>query len=224
MIIKNNMIPKTVEQKHPWIALDEIAPFLPKNPVIVEAGAHTGKDTLRLKKYWPESTIHTFEPIPELYEQLVEKTKDVSNVFCYQQALSDETGTSQMHISTGRTSACSSLLPPHSSLTQERPDIIFQNTISVHTTTLHAWAEKQNITHIDFLWLDLQGAELQALQGATQLLTTVKAIHSEINEAERYIGGTLYSELKNFLETHRFYVHIKGLYAYKWGNALFVRL
>ena len=116
------------------------------------------------------------------------------------------------------------LLPPHARLTEGRSDITFSEIITVPTITLDAWSKQQAISQIDLLWLDLQGAELFALQGAVQLLTSVKAIHTEINEAERYIGGVLYDELKLFLEMHDFYPHIKAIHKHSWGNALFVRI
>jgi len=213
----------TIEQTSPWISLDTIAQYLPKNPVIIEAGAHNGKGTLRLKLQWPESTIYAFEPIPFLYEQLTQRTKKKFGIFCHQSALSHVEETTKMYVSSGKTDACSSLLPPHSSLTEGRPNITFNENITVHTTTLDIWAKKHVINHVDFLWLDLQGAELQALQGATQLLTTVNVIHTEINETERYVGGVLYNELKSFLKSHGFYPRIKALHKYMWGNALFVR-
>lgn len=214
---------KTIEQETPWISLELISPFLPRNPVIIEAGAHSGKDSLKLKQYWPASTIHAFEPVPHLYTQLVERTNQIANIFCYNMALSNNVGTANMYISSGRTDACSSLLQPTQQLTEGRPDIIFNETITVNTTTLDNWAQQQKISYIDFLWLDLQGAELKALRGATNLLATVTAIHTEINEVERYKGGVLYNDLKNFLKDYGFYPYIKALHKHKWGNALFVR-
>jgi len=43
--------------------------FLPEKPVILEAGAHKGKDTVELAKIWPKGTIHAFEPVPTLFKK-----------------------------------------------------------------------------------------------------------------------------------------------------------
>ena len=40
--------------------------FAPDNPIVVEAGAHVGSDTIEMSKLWPGGTIHAFEPIPHL--------------------------------------------------------------------------------------------------------------------------------------------------------------
>lgn len=223
MDITNTMKCKTIEQTTPWISLEAIYPFLPHNPVIIEAGAHTGKDTLKLKNYWPESIIHAFEPVPSLYKQLIHQTQKASNIFCYQIALSDHVGTAQMYISSGKTDACSSLLAPSSILTENRPDVFFKETLTVPTTTLNTWTQEHHSNFVDFLWLDLQGAELKVLRKATDILANVKVIHTEINETTRYVGSALYDELRDFLEAQSFYAHIKALSAHKWGNALFVR-
>lgn len=212
----------TILQKSPWITFDTIKPFLPDKPIILEAGAHSGKDTIRMKKFWPHSTIHVFEPIPSLFAQLQKRTQEYSEIFCYNTALANQVGTATMYLSSGRTDACSSLLPPQG-LLQERPDIVFEQTITVPTTTIDTWAQENNIDHIDFMWLDLQGTELSVLQGAPHILTTVRAIHTEINETERYTGNVLYTELQAFLEQHGFRAHLKAIHKYGWGNALFVK-
>jgi len=53
------------------IPLYEIAKYLPVNPVIIEAGAYIGNDTLEMSKVWPKGRIYAFEPVPMLYEKLV---------------------------------------------------------------------------------------------------------------------------------------------------------
>ena len=56
--------------KQPQLSRHSIKQFLPKNPVIVEAGAHIGRDTLKMHAIWPQATIHAFEPVPPLFKQL----------------------------------------------------------------------------------------------------------------------------------------------------------
>jgi len=46
--------------------VDIVAPYLPANPVIIEAGAFNGSDTIKLAKKWPQATIHAFEPVPAI--------------------------------------------------------------------------------------------------------------------------------------------------------------
>ena len=54
---KNNLLPL-------------ISPLLPNNPIVVEAGAFNGADTKEISQFWPQGTIHAFEPVPEIFTKL----------------------------------------------------------------------------------------------------------------------------------------------------------
>lgn len=83
-----------------------IAQFLPKNPVILEAGAANGNDTYEMAQLWPESTIYAFEPAPSLFEKMVEQTKNCPNIIPYAFALSDTRGIAQFYVSSGVAPRC----------------------------------------------------------------------------------------------------------------------
>lgn len=179
--------------------------FLPEKPVILEAGAHKGSDTVELAKMWPKGTIHAFEPVPEIFKKLVKNTCNCNNVLCYQLALGNVKGSDEMYISTGASDGSSSLLPPKKHL-EMFPIVYFDEKIQVSIVTLDDWARENNIKTIDFLWLDLQGMELKVLQSGCSILKTVKAIYSEVSSIEGYEHQNLYSELRNWLEKEGFHV------------------
>jgi 2-O-methyltransferase len=197
-----------------------IKQFLPTNPVIIEAGAHIGRDTLKIHKLWPLSTIHAFEPVPILFDQLKIAVADKPNVHCYQLALSDHTGTETLYVSDAQHTAISSLFKP-ACIAQEKPSVHF-TPIMVNTITLDDWAEKYNVDHVDFMWLDMQGAELQALQVAPKVLKNVKVLLIEVSLTERYKDNPLYNEVKSWLEKQGFLLELEHLHHGTWGNALFI--
>ena len=129
--------------------------LLPDNPLIIECGAHQGRDTLKMSKLWPMGTIHALEPVPHLFNLLKETTKNAPNVRCYQQALSATTGKQVLYVSSGASDACSSLLKPADYFKETR--ITFDTTVEVDTYTLDEWCQKNSIAQIDFMWLDMQG-------------------------------------------------------------------
>ena len=92
----------------------------------------------------------------------------------------------------------------------------------MQTITIDEWAEKHAIDHVDFLWLDMQGAELQALKAAPKILQTVKTILIEVTLTERYQDNPLYTEVKAWLEQQGFVVEIEHFHHKNWGNVLFV--
>lgn len=217
-----NFLKRLKESETEAIPKRLIAAYLPANPTIVEAGAHIGVDTIQMSKRWPQGTIHAFEPIPHLFSQLQSNTAKRKNVCCYPMALGKETGAAKMFVSSGRSDASSSLFPPKAHLTYH-PDILFETEIQVPTITLDHWAAEQGIKKIDFLWLDLQGYELAVLQAATNILTTVQAIYTEVNLDETYAGVALYPELRQWLAGHGFKVLREDLPWQDGGNVFFVK-
>lgn len=205
------------------------AQHLPANPVIVEAGAFIGTDTLSLARYFPTSSIHAFEPVPAIFEQLFHATHGFSSIRTYKYALSNTTGTQAFYLAQNpqkpdRLCQAGSLCQPKERLA--RSPITYPSTIEVPTITLDAWAQAYSIDHVDFLWLDLQGAELAALQNCPTLLTTVKLIYVEVHFIEAYQGQPLYSTVHTWLTSQGFCLIGKDfLDESRWffGNALYAK-
>jgi len=184
------------------ITKDIIRRYLPEKPLVVEAGAHIGRDTLKMALQWPDATIYAFEPVPDLYNQLKERTAGHNNIYTYNYALASSAGTEKLYVSSGASTAASSLLEPYEYL-KERPNVIF-HPIHVPTITLDQWAEKQGVTHIDLLWLDMQGAELLVLKASPKIVRTVKVLFIEISLTERFKGNPFFKETDAWLVAEGF--------------------
>lgn len=189
----------------------ELVALLPKylgaNPVIVEAGAFNGSDTLRLKKLFPKAVIYAFEPVPSLYEWLERKTKDISGIHTYPYALSNISGSTLMWIAHKRSnpdipSQASSLRVPLERLNDEVMQ--FSYTIEVLTITLDDWADKYAIKKVDFLWLDIQGMELAVMQAAPCMMKNVLAALVEVSFKEGYKGEPLKKEVCAWMQSQGF--------------------
>jgi len=204
------------------IPLEFIGQFLPDNPIILEAGAHIGTDTLKMATYWPHSIIHAFEPVPAVLKELEGRIASFTNVYCYPLALSNTSGETTLFVSNGESNGSSSLLPPKEHLIIH-PSVSFDEKILVKTITIDDWARISNIQKVDFLWLDLQGVELKVLKSGTELLKSVKVIYTEVSLVENYEGGELYSDLREWLEFKGFRVVREELPWVDMGNVLFVR-
>lgn len=209
--------------------LDIVAPYLPVNPVIIEAGAFNGSDTIKLAKKWPQATIHAFEPVPAIYQKLVTATKEYPTIHTYQIALSDNIGTAIFYVSEkpekpGVPSQAGSLLAPKERLNYS--SMQFPSTIEVPTITLDAWAQKEKVDHIDFAWLDMQGTELAVLQASPEMLKTIKTIVCEVGFKENYAGQPSYQQITDFLTQHGFEIiarDFENMSSWFFGNILVVR-
>ena len=193
--------------------------LLPEAPVVVDAGAHVGSDTIAMSRLWPRGTIHAFEPVPALFQKLTANTAGLPNVHRYPLALGPGVGTAEMFVSGGGSDASSSLLPPKEHL-QINPHVSFGERITVQTSTLDAWARENGAPNLDFLWLDMQGAELAMLKAAPRSLSSVRLIHLEVSRVEVYEGNPLYPEVRAWLEAQGFRLEAEEIPAVPTGETL----
>lgn len=213
----------------PHQAIDLIASYLPNNPIIIEAGAFDGTDTIKMAQRWPQGSIHAFEPVPELFEKLIYKTKNFPNIHCYQLALSDTNGSATFYVSEkserpGIPSQVGSLLKPKDRLAWS--PLIFPKTIHVQTITAETWAHENSTNQIDCLWLDAQGHELSILRAAQNMLKHVRVIHTEVGFIEGYEGQPCYEQIKSWLEEREFQEigrDFENTTDWFFGNTLFVQ-
>lgn len=208
---------------HESINKNYIRQFLPPNPIVIDAGAHVGGDSIEMCRLFSGSTVHAFEPVPSIYKLLKHNTRKFSRIHCHTIALSNHTGQQVMHVSSGASDGSSSLLQPKDHLI-DHPDVFFKEDITVQTMTLDDWAATQQLDHIDLLWLDMQGFELEVLKVSTVILPTVKAIHMEVSTRSTYEGVPLYDEVKTWMRTNGFQVELEAIpNGWDFGNVLFVR-
>jgi len=205
------------------------APYLPNNPIIVEAGAFNGSDTLRLATQWPNGHVHAFEPVPELFKAIEKRVANHTNISCYKQALSNRDGTAQLYLSEkpgkpGKVSQGNSLLPPKERL--KHSTLTFDRTITVPTISLDSWAQKYQIPHIDLLWLDMQGHELAVLQASQHIIKTVKVIFTEVSFIESYANQPQMDDIIAWMNAHDFVEKgrdFSNTTDWFFGNMLFVK-
>ena len=89
--------------------------------------------------------------------------------------------------------------------------------------TIPEFLKQHNLNKVDFLWLDLQGYELNVLKSASQIISDISAIYTEVSVEENYRGGALYPELKKWLNTKKFVVKSEKIAWKDGGNVLFVK-
>jgi len=161
---------------------------LPDNAVIFEIGANNGSDTLGLHALYPNATIYAFEPDPEMFTELFNKTLEIENIHIYRTAIGNENGHVKFFPSNQRLSG--SILQPVAHL-EIYPDIKFLEPITVAIFQLDFFLTYfLKADFIDFVWADVQGAELQMISGGRDTFTNkVKYLKTEFNKVEMYQGS-----------------------------------
>jgi FkbM family methyltransferase len=205
------------------IAKYKLLKYLPKNPTIVDCGAHIGSDSVEWARLLPHAKIYSFEPVPGIYESLKYNTRKLSNISTFPYALSDKTGITDLYVSSGTSDASSSLLEPTGHKINH-PTVSFNERIKVKSYTLDDWAKNINLNQIDLLWLDMQGYEFRMLEKSPIILKTVKAIYSEVSVLETYDGAVQYNDFKNWLNKNGFKETIEAIPENTdMGNVLFIK-
>ncbi len=195
---------------------------------ILDAGASNGRISQRLLKIFPKANIYAFEPNP-LYRQTLETFAQEDSRFHPQYlALSGYEGSAELFIteSPGNTS----LFSPGDRLKEIDPDgSTIKQKQDVDIVTIDQWAKRNNNVTIQLMKFDIQGAELQALQGAIKVLQkSTYTVYTEVVFNSLYTGGALFSEIDLFFRKQGFILY--DLYKPKynqndqimWANALYV--
>ena len=198
--------------------LQYVKQFLPDAPVLLEAGGHFGEDTIKMKKVWPKAIVHAFEPLPSSFRRMLKEVKGISSIHCYPYALTNHMGTTNFYIDVPNNGASSIDFPV--SWNQEEFD---KTPIQVPCITLDRWADMYDVDYIDFMWLDMEGHELYALQQAQEILKTVKVIYTEISFIPVRINSGGYGDLRNLLESQGFVEVWKWQCGNGYGDALFIK-
>jgi FkbM family methyltransferase len=188
-----------------------------KSLVIFDIGSCEGEDSIRCSRIFPNARIFAVEALPNNLA-LIKANLDkyaVNNVEVLPFALSNETGTCNFYVSSGQPedsekdrdwdygNKSSSLLPPNKHL-EIVPWVKFQNTINVETKTLNNVCVEKNIASIDFIHMDVQGAELKVLIGADELIKKIRVIWLEVEAIELYENQPLKQEVEKFMRDKNF--------------------
>lgn len=93
-------------------------------------------------------------------------------------------------------------------------EIYVQDEIKTNSHRLDSVMKLNNITHVDILWMDLQGAELLALKGLGVFIHGVEYIYTEVSHKEIYTGQVMFKELNEFMVLNNFIIknnlHLTG--------------
>lgn len=181
---------KTYEE----LFVDEIYRFQAKTeaPVIIDCGANIGLSSLYFKTIYPAATLHAFEPDANLF-QLLEQNAQVNqftNTHLHQAAVWIEDTTLSF-----------------SSKGSEASHIDLSNQSEHQVKAIRLASFLAGFEHVDFLKIDIEGAEFQVVADCLDGLKKVEHFfleyHGKVNQTKQ-----LYTLLQQ-VESVGFHVYIK---------------
>ena len=184
--------------------------------VIFDIGANRGDTVMAYEQLFPGKRIFAFEPFPESFDQLYNRTKGNENITCFQKAISDSLGAKTLYVN-NNVDTNSLLQSIRSGLSSDK-QVITRGEIKVTTVTIDSFCKEEHIIEIDILKMDIQGGELAALMGAKELLTSkkIKLIYTESFFKEQYRDQPLFYDIANYLRSFDYY--LLDIYEPHYGN------
>ncbi len=160
---------------HKEIFVDKIYEYISKteNPIILDCGANMGLSVLFFAKHYPNATIIAFEPEEPIYNILKRNVEayGLQNVTLHKKAVWYEETTLQFFTDKGMGGSIANVY------TNQEPTL-------VETIIMSDFLKEK----VDFLKMDIEGAEYKVLKSCGALLQNVENIfveyHSFINEEQ----------------------------------------
>ena len=189
-----------------------------KSPVIVLAGAAHGQNVERYRKRWPNVRYALFEPNTTYHGKLARFARDPRVLF-EPKALSDKRGQATFY--ENELARVSSLYPGNPDDTWGESIGAGERETTVECETLDLFCQEHDIPRIGFIELDAQGGELNALKGASGLLSrkAIDCLMVEMFWQEVYKGGSRAGEVNQFL-TGFGYVCLGKTKQRPWGDGI----
>jgi len=161
---------------------------LKEGDIVIEAGANNGSETLLISKLIGRGIVYGFEPIPHVFQRLktnIEINDLQGNVKIVDFALGEEDKTVQFNV-----------FPkdfPNQGMSSKYLEL--SNKINIQQKKLDSWVKEENLARIDFIKMDIQGAELDLLLGAEESILKFKPIIFTEADNELNMTKNLYNHL-----------------------------
>jgi FkbM family methyltransferase len=183
---------------------------------VLHVGAHEAEELdAYLKNNW--MPITWIEAQPTKVEFLLKKLPKESNYLV--NAAIWGTSNEKLTLKITNNTESTSLLELETH-TLRHPEVVVESTHEVTTTTLD---DLTLPTEVDYLSLDIQGSELQALIGFQKGIKNIKWVYTEVNKEALYRGCAIVEEVDSYLAKEGFQRELTVWTKYGWGDALYVR-
>jgi FkbM family methyltransferase len=185
-----------------------IRQYYPKNQepsVIFDVGSRDALQSVEFSRYFPQANIYAFECNPQTLPQCYKNAAPFPNITVVNKAIHTTNGKCKFYpIDTQKSiTSIEGGNPGASSLFKASglypAETFYQNEIEVESIRLDTFCQENAISGIDLLWLDLQGAEILALQSLGDFIFSIKMIHTEVEFKPIYEGQCLFWEVENYL-------------------------
>jgi FkbM family methyltransferase len=194
------------------------------NPLILDVGANVGSSLDEFKQWWPDSSIHCFEPQHECWnelEQMASKFHEKSVVinkcalgsipndqatFYSHEITSGQSGFNKINLQSQDSIHLNSLLNDNPQSLPEYEQSLNKER-SVKIIRLDDYLERLNINRVNLLKIDTQGFENQVLEGLGGRLADIDVVITELIFYDYYEHSLSFSDIERFLIPAGFHLY-----------------
>jgi FkbM family methyltransferase len=175
---------------------------------IADVGANRGQFSLISRKIFPKAKIHSFEPLQEPAQIFEKVFANDPNVTLHTCAIGREQATATIHVT--RDDDSSSLLSVTDTQSTMFPGSTEMETRQVTVLPLSQALGITPIPPASLLKIDVQGFELEVLQGSEDILKRFSNLYIECSFIELYAGQALAHQVISWLYQRDFV--LSGIY------------
>ena len=190
----------TLDKNGERLILKKLSPF--QMQTFFDVGAHTGEWSLIVREYFPSATIHAFEISKATFGRL-KKNAHQKNIILNNYGLAHKNDTVQYRDYEKYPGSNTVLDAPLSHPLFGKADVK-----KTKIKTGHQYCRDHHIDHIDFIKIDVEGAEYLVLQGLIPLLKEQKI--TVIQFEYGYTSGDLHFLMKDFYDFFASYGYSVG--------------
>ena len=166
----------------------------------IDVGVHFGEHTFQFAKKNPSLMVYAFEPNLKV---AIQRAGLLPNFVVIPAAIAENDGCANFFINTFE--AASSLLPFDQTGLQnwiKGDQLTVERTVTVPTIRLDTFMNWLEISNVDFLKVDAQGADFSVIKSAGKRLKDIRKITLEvaITPSQLYLGAAHKSEVVGYLE------------------------
>lgn len=171
---------------------------LPQCEIVFDVGANVGNWTALALSLNPDLQIHCFEPSAATFQRLQARAFGSGKISRNPFGLSASPGEMTLYLF-GEASGTNSLYR------REGLSIEQTHTEQIQLDTLDAYCQRESVTRIDLLKLDVEGHELRVLQGAEHMLSEGRILRIQFEYGGSYIDARiLLKDVFELLSSYRY--------------------
>lgn len=172
--------------------------FLNPGAVCIDVGANTGYYSLMSAAHQPHCMVYAFEPASEMFKKLTENSalNGFKKITAVQKGVSNRSTKKQLFISGDDNTGMSSLSAAENATGKIE---------MIEVVSLDEFVEQKQITGISIIKIDVEGAEIEVLEGMKTVITSFRPLVAiEINAEIQGRFGQSINSIYSFMQERNY--------------------